>query len=108
MEERARSIGMGGEIKYIFPNNGKWLDDDDGVAAEKLGLGTQLVSDIHLGGGGGIEISRKQFSAHPTWTEATCNAETNMGIHTMRRALAEAADLNDWFNAGDIHSRLWF
>lgn len=31
-----------------------------------------------------------------------------MGIHTMKRALAEAADLNDWFNAADVHARMWF
>ena len=84
-------MGKGGELFYLFPNNGKWLNDADGAKAEDLHLGTHLLSDIHLGGGGGVEISRKQFAAHPTWTEGTANAETNMGIHTMRRALAKRA-----------------
>ena len=53
MEARAAAVGVPeGTLRYIFPNNGQWLNDADGAAAEKLGLGTQLVSDIHLGGGG--------------------------------------------------------
>ena len=110
MEARATSLGMEKELYYIFPNNGKWLNDEDGAKAEAMGLGKHLVSDIHDGGTGGVEISLTQFAAHPTWTEATGNAETNAGTHTMSRALSEASDLNDYFGVSDpaVYPRLLF
>ena len=60
MEARAKEIGKGGELFYIFPNNGAWLKDADGDKAEALGMRAHLVSDIHLGGGGGVERARAQ------------------------------------------------
>ena len=40
------------------------------------------------------------------------NAETNAGTHTFDRAMSEASDLNDWFNAkivsADAANRLHF
>merc|ERR1712019_287391 len=38
------------------------------------------------------------FAVNTSWHEGMVNLETNAGIHTMRRALMEAADLNEFFN----------
>ena len=89
--------------------------------------------DIHLGGGGGVEMAENMFNTYPNYTMGAVNAETNAGIHTMTRAvrilplsllaasrltiaggwraqqMSEATDLNDWFNCGEEEcSRLHF
>eukprot|EP00665_Eupelagonemidae_sp_cell47_P011357 gene11357-2430_t len=38
MEKRAKAVGKGGELYYIFPNNGGWMKDADGDKAEALGM----------------------------------------------------------------------
>lgn len=69
-------------------------------------MGPRLVSDIHVGAGGALAVARQLFAAHPQWTQAAANAETNGNAHDMRRALLEAADLNEWFAAA--HPRVLF
>ena len=48
MEARAKAVGAGGQIKYIFPSNGG-VHGDDVAKAKALGLGPQLVSSVHAG-----------------------------------------------------------
>lgn len=98
MEKRAKSLGKGGKLYYISPNNNNWLHTDDAIKAEALGLKDHLLEDFHVGAGGAIESSKTMFAANTSWNEGMVNLETNDGHHEMRRALAEAADLNEYFN----------
>ena len=110
MEEKAVQLGMGGQLKYMFPNNGKFLNEDDLAKAKKLSprLDAQMLSDEHVGGGGGVSEARGIFQTFGDFKLGAVNAETNAGIHTMKRAMMEASDLMDWFNAADIADRLVF
>ena len=110
MEEKAVQLGMGGELKYMFPNNGKFLNDADLAKAKALSprLDAQMLSDEHVGGGGGVEEARGIFDKFGDFKLGAVNAETNAGIHTVKRAMMEAVDLMDWFNAADIADRLVF
>merc|ERR1712100_522145 len=98
MEKRAKSLGKGGQLYYISPNNNQWLHPDDADRAEKLGLKDHLVEDFHVGAGGAVKIAQGMFAANGSLTEGMLNLETNDGHHEMARALAEAADLNMFFN----------
>eukprot|EP01062_Namystynia_karyoxenos_P003544 TRINITY_DN11283_c0_g1_i1.p1 TRINITY_DN11283_c0_g1~~TRINITY_DN11283_c0_g1_i1.p1 ORF type:complete len:833 (+),score=275.17 TRINITY_DN11283_c0_g1_i1:84-2501(+) len=98
MEKRASELGKGGEMYYIFPNNGKYLTDQDGEDAEMLGLKDHLLSDLHVGAGGAVGGSQKLFAKKPKWTEGSINLETNAATHHMDRALAEGQDLIEWFS----------
>ena len=51
MEAKAKTIGMGGKLKYIFPSNGG-LNPADTIKAKALGIDAQMAADIHVGGGG--------------------------------------------------------
>lgn len=102
MEERARSLGVD-DIHYIFPSNGG-LAGDDVKAAAALGLGNKLVTDIHVGAGGALDVADQLYEAHASGglgDDAAVNFETNAGSHHLGRALDEAADLNKFFNKGD-------
>ena len=108
MEARAKAVGQGGKLVYLFPQN-KYLNATDYPKAEALGYGDRLVPDFHVGAGGAVQQMRALIAAHNgTGTFGGANAETNAGTHHMQRALEEAADLNVWFNASDVASRLWF
>jgi len=99
MEKRAASIGLPrGALKYIFPDNGG-LRDDDIDEARKLGIDEQIVTDIHVGASGALGEAEKLFERHADFHQSAVNLETNAGTHTHLRALQEAADLNDFFNA---------
>jgi len=114
MEERAVSLGMGKQLYYMNPNNGHWLKSTDSDAVEALSLGDHVTSDMHVGGGGGVQKAIGIFNTFSNYTMGACNAETNAGIHTVQRMLYEASDLNDWLNkylpstTGDKRSRLLF
>lgn len=114
MEARAASLGMGGKLYYMSPNNAHWLDENATAEAEALGLKDHLLSDEHVGGGGGVSVAKQLFGAFPNQTFGACNAETNAGTHHVTRMLQEAADLNDWLShpipstSGDAGSRLKF
>jgi hypothetical protein len=114
MEARARSVGIGGKLYYISPANGDWfkMNTSEGNSAEALAMGDHLLEDFHVGGGvttganwsetthmgGAVDGSRQLFANNTDWHEGSCNLETNAGIHSMERALQEAADLNDFFS----------
>lgn len=47
METRAKKVGMGGKLHYIFPSNGG-LNPTDTVKAKALGIDKQMAADIHV------------------------------------------------------------
>jgi|EP01046_Picozoa_sp_COSAG06_P037712 hypothetical protein len=93
MEAKAKELGQGGKLFYMNPNNAKWLKPSDAAKVEAIGVKDHAVMDIHLGGGGGVEIAENMFNTYPNYTMGAVNAETNAGIHTMTRAMMEATDL---------------
>ena len=110
MEERATKIGKPKFFYYMSPNNANWLNASQAAEVEALGLGDHVVSDMHVGAGGGVAKATELFAKFPGMTMGAVNAETNDGTHTMLRAAKEAEDLNAWFNAGanDVGKRLKF
>lgn len=104
MEAKARTLGIGNTIHYMFPSN-HFLNDND--IAKAVGMqpriDNQLLADIHVGAGGGVGTAESLFASQSiTKARLKCgavNAETNSGTHAFARAMSEAADLNDWFNA---------
>ena len=106
MEARAKKIGVGGKLKYIFPSNGG-LNPADTIKAKALGIDAQMAADIHVGGGGGVEVAIADFKAEGDFKISAINQETNAGTHNQARAMSEAADLNDFFNApAELQSRI--
>ena len=109
MEARARALGKGGQLKYLY--SGK--KNADLVAAalanltEVLGgaaaVEAQVMVDLHTQAGGGVALAEalwaQQRARNVSGTGAV-NGETNAEAHGMARALAEAADLNAFFGAG--------
>jgi hypothetical protein len=98
MEARAGALGLNGtmRLRYIFPDNGG-LRGADIEAAKILGIDEQIVTDIHVGAGGGVELARDSLFEQVPFS--VVNLETNAGTHNMQRALDEASDLNDFFSA---------
>lgn len=101
MEERAAKIGKPKFFYYMSPNNAKWLTPTEAAEVEALGLGDHVVSDMHVGAGGGVGVAENMFKQWPGKTMGAVNAETNDGTHTMLRAVKEAADLNSWFDCSE-------
>ena len=104
MENKARELGIGKTLYYLFPQNG-FLNDADirKAAALQPRLDSQLLADLHIGGGGAVASAEALFSSR-NLTQAgleigAANAETNANAHAFVRAMTEAADLNSWFNA---------
>jgi len=103
MEARANAVGAEGQLHYIFPSN-RGLNAGDAAKAASLKLGDRLVTDLHVGAGGALPVASGLFEAHAKAglkDDAAVNFETNAATHHHGRALDEAADLNDFFNAGE-------
>jgi alpha-L-arabinofuranosidase len=106
MEARAKQVGVGGQLKYIFPSNGG-LNPADTIKAKALGMDAQMAADIHVGGGGGVAVAVADFKAEGDFTISAINQETNAGTHDQGRAISEAADLNKFFSAdGALQKRI--
>lgn len=106
MEARAKKVGVGGKLKYIFPSNGG-LNPADTIKAKALGIDAQMAADIHVGGGGGVEVAIADFKMEGDFKISAINQETNAGTHDQARAMSEAADLNDFFNApAELQTRI--
>lgn len=101
MEARAVAIGKPDFFNYIFPSN-LGLNTTDIARAKAAGLdASRLLADLHVGYGGAVEDGNMEFVSHPGFAEGAVNLETNAATHTMKRALAEASDINDFLNADD-------
>eukprot|EP01052_Picozoa_sp_SAG31_P051325 SAG31_NODE_12135_length_965_cov_0.847575_1_plen_180_part_10 len=123
METRAKSIGRSNLFHYIWPGGnynvppggncssssgcpGRDVGSADHSAqVEALGLGTNVLTDLHVGAGGGVQAAQQIFKQYPNLTFGAVNAETNAGTHTMLRAAQEAADLNVWLNCFFVDGR---
>ena len=101
MEKKAVELGIGGTIHYMFPGNPGFLNATDIARAKQLSprMDAQMLADIHIGGGGAVRTAEALFAKDPELNFGAVNAETNMGCHGFIRAMAEASDLNDWFNS---------
>lgn len=103
MEARANAVGATGQLHYVFPDNAGVRGDDVAKAAA-LGLGARLVTDLHVGADGALAAANTTLSSHAAGgltDDSVVNFETNAGTHNHGRALAEAADLNAFLNAGE-------
>jgi hypothetical protein len=68
MEERATSLGKPKFFYYMSPNNAAWLNASQAQEVEALGLGDHVVSDMHVGAGGGVEKATELFDKFPSMT----------------------------------------
>ena len=102
MEARAEALGVGGTLQYIAPSE---LSGAEIAAATAAKLDpAQLLVDIHVGAGGGVDAARDIFAKTNL---SAVNLETNAATHTHARALQEAADLNAFFEAeAEVQRRL--
>jgi hypothetical protein len=90
----------------VFPSN-SGPSVQDAARAQALGLGDHLLTDIHDLYSGAVELSESLFQSNTNYSQGTVNCETNALSHVFYRALTEAQDLNDFFNAGNprFHAR---
>eukprot|EP01052_Picozoa_sp_SAG31_P030294 SAG31_NODE_3095_length_4682_cov_2.946542_7_plen_213_part_00 len=105
MEARAKKLGIpAGTFKYLWPQgpgDSPGRTDfapvpTDASAINALGLGDNIMSDIHGPAMGGVAKAEQVFSEKATSKWGAMNLETNCGDHTMLRALHEARDLNQF------------
>jgi len=95
-------LGLGNQLMYLFPNN-EFLNSSDLHKASALVarfpyIQSRMMADLHVGAGGGVAAADALFSRIEPFAAGAVNAETNAGNHGMQRALAEAADILDWYN----------
>ena len=110
MERRARAIGGVPPLRYIYPGVGtQGLTPADKRRARALGIPAErILTDLHVGAGGAVQQARELFAADPTFRQGVANLETNAMTHDLGRALAEAADLIDFFTAETATTdRIW-
>lgn len=108
MEDKAAELGVQVGWYYMFPDNGG-MNAQDQAAAVAAGLPiTRIATDVHVGSAGGVQQIGTLFSKSyaPNFPASAINGEVNAiygdGVNTasaLGRALSEAADINDWFNA---------
>jgi hypothetical protein len=106
MERKAKALGHADEVYYMFPDNGGMTPADQ-AAAVNAGLPIhRIATDVHVGSAGGIQQIAAVFAKSPGFAASAINGEVNAiygdGVataSTMGRALSEAEDINDWFNA---------
>lgn len=103
MEARAYKVGVPNTLHYLFPDN-SGINSTDAASAAALGLGSRLVVDIHTSSTGGVSGFHGMLQSNNTGAHgwSAINLETNCGDHTFRRALTEAADLNQFANEGSV------
>jgi hypothetical protein len=103
MEARAP---QGRKITYLYPDN-NGLSAGDLAKAKAAGLPlTRMGADIHVGAGGAVAAAEANFAkAGGAYQIIAANFETNAdypaqpgGMHGMKRALLEAADVNVWLS----------
>ena len=106
MEARAKQLGLPPKtLKYLWPQgpgDSPGRSDfaptaADSKAINALGLGTNVMSDIHGPALGGVAKAEQVFAEAATAKWGAMNLETNCGDHTMHRALTEGRDLNLFF-----------
>ena len=109
MEARAKALNYAPTWLYGFPDNGG-LNAADQAAAVAAGLPIErIATDVHVGSAGGVQQIAGVFAKSPSFPASAINGEVNAiygdGVNTasaLGRALSEAADINDWFNAPQV------
>jgi parallel beta-helix repeat protein len=110
MESRKKAIGGVPPLRYIYPGVGtQGLSATDKRRARELKLPVEcILTDLHVGAGGAVQQARELFAADPSFRQGVVNLETNAMTHDLDRALAEAADLLDFFTADTATTdRIW-
>jgi alpha-L-arabinofuranosidase len=110
MEERAKAMDGVPPLWYIYPGVGdQGLSATDKRRARELKLPMErILTDLHVGAGGAVERARELFAADSSFQGGVVNLETNAMTHDLDRALAEAADLLDFFTADtNTTDRIW-
>ena len=106
MEAKASALGYAPEWYYMFPDNGG-MSSQDQAAAVAAGLPIErIATDVHVGSAGGVQAIAGVFAKSPSFPASAINGEVNAiygdGVNTasaLGRALSEASDINDFFNA---------
>jgi alpha-L-arabinofuranosidase len=111
MEAKAREIGRGSALFYIFPSN-SFLNGTELAAAKALRprIDSQILVDLHVGAlhpGSAMQQAASLFELHPHFNFGAINLETNAATHMFACGMSEASDLNHWFNAATsrLHGR---
>ena len=65
MEARAKKVGVPKTLKYLFPQNGG-VNSSDAPKAKALGLGANLVCDLHTGPTGGVNSFQSMLHSNNT------------------------------------------
>ena len=110
MEAAAQSIAGVPPLRYIYPGVGdQGLRPVDKRRARNLKLPIErILTDLHVGTGGAVAQARALFAADPFFKQGVANLETNAMTHDLGRALAEAADLLEFFTAEvETTNRIW-
>ena len=110
MEERARALGGVPTLRYIYPGVAtQGLSATDKRRARELKLPVErIMTDLHVGARGAVQKASELFAADPSFRQGVVNLETNAMTHDLDRALAEAADLLDFFTADTTTTdRIW-
>jgi hypothetical protein len=98
METRRVAVGAP-EMKYMYPTN-QGVSAAEAAALTAAGVAAEkIMPDIHIGGGGALPIAAADFAALPGFDQMAINVETNAGTHDLTRALSEAVDISDYYNA---------
>eukprot|EP01052_Picozoa_sp_SAG31_P004253 SAG31_NODE_175_length_21352_cov_3.981508_3_plen_154_part_00 len=105
MEARAKAVGVPRKLHYLFPDN-TGLKPGDAAKAKALGLGDQLLVDLHNGAEGGANEIDSVVNMTDMESWGVLNGETNCGDHTVKRMLEEAADLNMYFSRHVLVDRI--
>ena len=77
MEARATKIGKPKFFYYMSPNNAHWLNASQAAEVEALGLGDHVVSDMHVGAGGGVQTAETLFAKFPGKVSAPARTHTH-------------------------------
>ena len=80
MEARAKKVGVPKTLKYLFPQNGG-VNSSDAPKAKALGLGANLVCDLHTGPTGGVNSFQSMLHSNNTGADGwgAINLETVSG-----------------------------
>ena len=95
MEARAKQIGLGLKLRYLWPQgpgDSPGRSDfapnvNDSLAINKLGLGSRILSDIHGPAMGGVAKAEQVFAEAATRSWGAMNLESECCPHRLPSSL---------------------